>query len=71
MRRQRAPYANRSVWWVVAVLAIVLVVGFAIAGYEINHLRNEVDGLHTQIKSINGQLQLTYSELLKLGQQIK
>jgi hypothetical protein len=66
MARKRAPYAKRSVWYVVIPLAAVVVIGFAAAGYEINHLRTEVNGLHTQIQSINNVVSLVYSEVLKL-----
>lgn len=49
MKRPRVPYARRSVWAVIAVLSVVLVLGFVIAGYEINHLQNEVNGLQNQV----------------------
>jgi hypothetical protein len=54
MKRPRVPYARRSVWTVIGVLSFVLVVGFVIAGYEIHHLQNEVNGFQ------NLQNQLTY-----------
>jgi hypothetical protein len=60
MKRQRAPYAKRSVWIVVAVLAVVVVVGCVVAGYEINHLHNEVNGLQNEVTTI-------YEMLLKLS----
>jgi type III secretory pathway component EscU len=44
MKRPRVPYARRSVWTVITVLSVVLVIGFVIAGYEIHHLQNEVNG---------------------------
>jgi hypothetical protein len=66
MARQRVPYARRSVWYVVLPLSAIVVIGFALAGYEINHLRTEVDGLHSQIQSINHVVGLLYSEVLKL-----
>jgi hypothetical protein len=44
MKRPRVPYARRSVWAVITVLSVVLVIGFVIAGYEIHHLQNEVNG---------------------------
>jgi hypothetical protein len=56
MPRPRVPYAKRSVWTVVVVLSIVVVVGFAIAGYEINHLQNEVNGLNGQIHTFLQQI---------------
>jgi DNA-binding transcriptional regulator of glucitol operon len=49
MKRPRVPYARRSVWVVIAVLSIVLVVGFVIAGYQIHHLQNEANGLQNQV----------------------
>ena len=49
MKRPRAPYARRSVWVAIAILSAVLVVGGAIAGYEINHLHNQVNGLQGQL----------------------
>jgi outer membrane murein-binding lipoprotein Lpp len=52
MKRQRVPYARRSVWIAIAILGAVLVVGGAIAGYEINHLHNEVNGLQSQVNSL-------------------
>jgi hypothetical protein len=66
MARKRAPYARQSVWYVVIALAAIVVVGFAAAGYEINHLRNEYNGLHSQVESLNHVVSLMYSELLKL-----
>jgi hypothetical protein len=52
MNRRRAPYAKRSVWTVVVIMSIVLVVGFAVAGYEIHHLQNEVTGLQNTVADI-------------------
>jgi hypothetical protein len=49
MKRPSAPYARRSVWIACAILAAVLVVVSAIAGYEINHLHNEVNQLQSQM----------------------
>ena len=48
-------------WAAVAVLAVVVVIGCVVAGYEINHLRNEVSGLQNQVTTM-------YQLLLKLGQ---
>ena len=67
MARKRAPYAKQSLWYVVIALAAIVVIGFAAAGYEINHLRNEVNGLHTQVQSLNNSLTFITSELLKLA----
>jgi hypothetical protein len=52
MKRKRAPYARQSVWAVVAVLSIVVVAGGVYAGYEINHLQNQVNGLQGQLTSL-------------------
>jgi hypothetical protein len=45
MKRRRAPYASRSVWIAIAVISIVLVAGGLVAGLEISHLKNQVNGL--------------------------
>lgn len=71
MKRQRAKYASRQVWYVVAALSIVLVVGFATAGYEINHLRTEINGLHQQVANVNGTVSALFLAVLRLGQQLK
>jgi hypothetical protein len=49
MKRPRAPYARRSVWIALGILSAILVVGGAIAGYEINHLHNEVNSIQNQL----------------------
>ena len=49
MKRPRAPFAKRSVWIAVAILAALLVIGGAVAAYEINHLRDEVNHLQSQV----------------------
>jgi outer membrane murein-binding lipoprotein Lpp len=56
MSPQRVQYARRSVWYLVAILSIVVVVGFAATGYEINHQRNEINGLHSQVQQLNGAI---------------
>jgi len=53
MSRRRAPYAKLFVWYAVGILALVVVAGFAVAGYEINHLRTEVDSLKVQVNGLN------------------
>ena len=58
MSPQRAPFARRSVWSVVAILSVIVVVGFAVAGYEINHLRNEINGLQGQVQYLNSAIAL-------------
>lgn len=52
MKRPHAPFAKRSVWIAVAILAAVLVVVGGIAGYEINHLHNEVNSLQSQVTAL-------------------
>jgi hypothetical protein len=64
MTRPRAPYAKRSVWIAVAILAAIIVVGGAIAGYQINHLHNQVNGLQSQMNSL-------YQTVIQLGARIK
>jgi len=56
MTRQRAPYASRSVWVAVVVLSIVLIVGGAIAGYEIHHLQTQVNGLNSSVSQLEVKL---------------
>lgn len=68
MSPQRAPFARRSVWFVVAILSVIVVVGFAVAGYEINHLRNEVNGLNAQVQGLNTNIKLLTSAIQKLAQ---
>lgn len=51
MKRQGVPYAKRSLAYFVAALAVVLVVVCVVAGLEINHLHNQVDGLNNQLNS--------------------
>jgi uncharacterized protein YabE (DUF348 family) len=55
------------VWYVVAVLALVVVIGFAVAGYEINHLRTQVDGLQNQVNSISKVVTEIYQLILALA----
>ena len=66
MRRQRVPYANRSVWYAVAILAFVVVIGFAGAGYEINHLRTEVNNLNVKVNSLSHTITSLSQLMLKL-----
>jgi len=68
MSRQSAPYARRSVWWVIAVLSVLLVAGFVAAGYEINHLRTQVNGLQTQTNGLQYQLAQLGKEVSSLYQ---
>lgn len=50
--QRRAPYARQSVWVFVAILSLIVVIGFAAAGYEINHQRTEIDGLTKQVTTL-------------------
>jgi hypothetical protein len=52
MNRPRAPYAKRTVWNAVVILAVIIVIGGGIAGYEINHLQREVNSLHAQVTTL-------------------
>ena len=65
MKRPRAPYARRSVWTVIAILSVVLVAGFVAAGLEIEHLRNQVNGLSSQVNGLSNQVFLLYKAVLK------
>jgi hypothetical protein len=67
MARPRVPYAKRSVWYLVLPLSAIVVIGFALAGYEINHLRTEINGLHAQVQNMNNVISLLYTEFLKLS----
>lgn len=60
MKKKRVPYAKRSAWIAIAILSLVLVVGFGLAGYEINHLQNEVNGLNNAVATL-------YQQFLKLA----
>lgn len=67
MKRPRAPYAKRSVWYAIAILSVVLVAALVVAGYEINHLRTQVNGLQTQLTGLQGLVLKLYQEIIKLG----
>jgi hypothetical protein len=67
MTRRRAPKALRQVWYAVAVLSVILVIVLALVGYELNHLRTEVDHLTTQSNQLRSQVMGMYLELLKLA----
>lgn len=66
--RRPLPYARRSVWIVVAVLSVIVVVGFALAGYEINHLRDEINGLQAQTRQLNSAIVLLEAAIKSLAQ---
>jgi hypothetical protein len=53
------------------ILAVVVVVGFAAAGYELNHLRTEVNGLSARINYLNYGIALLQVALHQLAAQIK
>jgi outer membrane murein-binding lipoprotein Lpp len=56
MKRPRVPYARRSAWTVIAILAAVVIVGFVVAGYEIHHLQSEINGLQNNTTSLQSQV---------------
>jgi hypothetical protein len=67
MQRRRAP-SIRSVWrWAIA-LSIVLVVGSAVAGYEIHHLQTEFNGVQQQFNSLNQEVASLYRSATKTAQ---
>ena len=70
MQRRRA-LSMRSVWRLAIVLSIVLVVVCAVAGYEIYHLRNEVNGLQQQVNNLSNMVTLLSDALTKVAQQGK
>jgi hypothetical protein len=49
MKRQRVPYAKRSVWYAIAALSIILIVVCVLAGLQINHLHNQVNALNNTV----------------------
>jgi hypothetical protein len=74
MKPKRAPYAKRWVSFAVVGVAIVVIAGFAAAGYEIHHLTNEVNGLQTHVTNVQTQMRgishilaEVYSALAKIG----
>lgn len=71
MSPQRPPYARRSVSLLVAILSIIVVIGFAAAGYEINHQRTEVNGLHSQVNGLQNQVQQLNGSVIYLGVAVK
>jgi hypothetical protein len=71
---KRARYAKRWVSFAVMGVAVVVIAGFAAAGYEIHHLTNEVNGLQGSVKGVQTQMRglshilaLLYSALVKMG----
>lgn len=74
VKRKSAPYARRAVWYVVIALAAVFVIGFALAGYEIYHLHNQINGLQANVNSLqqsvnhlNSYVAALISEVAKLS----
>jgi hypothetical protein len=49
MKRQRVPYAKRSVWYAIAALSIVLIAVCVLAGYQVHHLQNQVNNLNKTV----------------------
>ena len=45
MPKKRTPRALRQIWTVIAILSVILVAACLVGGYEIIHLRHEVNGL--------------------------
>jgi hypothetical protein len=45
MPKKRTPRALRQIWTAIAILYVVLVAACLVGGYEIIHLRHEVNGL--------------------------
>jgi hypothetical protein len=68
MKKQRAPYARRTVWYAVGILSVVLLAALVVAGYEINHLRTQTNGLQAQITGLQAQTSKLLQEILTLGQ---
>ena len=45
MPKKRTPRALRQIWTAIAILSVVVVAACLVGGYEIIHLRHEVNGL--------------------------
>ncbi len=71
MNPKRSPFARRSVWYFVMVLSIIVVVGFAAGGYEINHQRNEIKAQAAEITALNVKMIYVGAALQKLESQGK
>jgi cell division protein FtsL len=74
MEHKRDQHAERWVWFALIGVAIVVIVGFVAAGYQIHHLTNEVNGMQAKVKAVQTQMsgQEHYvsdlrSALVKLG----
>jgi hypothetical protein len=59
------------VWYAVLILAVVVVVGFAGAGYELNHLRTEVNAQNVRINGLSYLITLLHVALQQLQAQLK
>ena len=58
MPPQRTRYARRqSVWTFLIILSVVVVVGFAAAGYEINHQRTQINDLRGQVEGLSRSIE--------------
>lgn len=47
MPKKRTPRALRQIWTAIAILSVVLVAACLVGGYEIIHLRHEINGLQS------------------------
>ena len=63
--------AIHSLRLLLALLSIVVVIGFAAAGYEINHQRSEINGLRNQVNGLNIQVQQLHATTRILKTAIK
>jgi hypothetical protein len=57
MKRRRPPFARRSVWVAIAILAMVTVIGAVVIGYQIHQLQSDIDGLNHQLTLLNQAIQ--------------
>lgn len=66
--KRRAPYARQSVWIFVAILSVIVVIGFLAAGYEINHQRTEINTLHSQVQGLTESVSYLQNAVKLLNQ---
>ncbi len=57
MKKKRAPFARRSVWSLIAIVALVFVVGAVVIGYQMHQLQSDINGLNRQLMLLNLALQ--------------